>query len=97
MSDGKWEPSSEGKQFSFGDWALVVSAEDPTKMQVRPPKCPKGGFWRDFFIDVEIKDDGLNVISDQCDGYHFEPKWVTIPWPILEEIMKFRSHGLGDE
>lgn len=62
-------------------WELTVWAHDPNRIYVDSPGD----------TEVSVDSDGIEVFGERSSGYDFSGVRFTIPWVIIQEIVRFQD------
>ena len=79
--DGEWIKGAGSRKFTHGGWTLWVFDDTPSRLEVGGPGD----------IDVSLEEDGLECFAETSCGYSWSAQRFTIPWPILLEIVKWKT------
>jgi hypothetical protein len=81
--ENEWITSETGtRTFRHEGWELTVFAHCSHQIDISAPNSD---------VEIDVTSEGISCFGEESSFYSFSGVRFTIPWRIIEEILKFKA------
>ena len=82
--ENEWITSETGtRTFRHEGWELTIFAHCSHQIDISAPNSD---------VEVDVTSEGIHCFGERSIGYSVSGVEFTIPWRIIEEILKFKAN-----